>query len=82
MSKINVMQDHPCTFRYNFPVDRFDRPGGFYSLADLPIAGRKVLERQGKVTALDSKQELYEVVDDLGGWTLVVPMSDVELEEI
>ena len=32
-----------CTYTYKFVVDEFGRPGGMYSLADLPITGYKEL---------------------------------------
>ena len=31
-----------CTYKKEFPVDEFGRPGALYSLADLPVAGIKV----------------------------------------
>ena len=68
-----------CKYKYEFPVDEFGRPGGFYSLADLPVVGYKVLERFGTLKKRDSKKELYELKDDENNWTLVVPFSDVEL---
>ncbi len=61
-----------------FPVDGWDRPGGFYSLADVPVRCHKELTRNGVVTARDSKKELYEVVDTEKGWKLVVPFDMVE----
>ena len=68
-----------CKYKYEFPVDEFGRPGGFYSLADLPVVGYKILERTGTLLKQDSKQKLYELKDDSKNWTLVVPFSDVEL---
>tara|TARA_Y100001937_G_C6920188_1_gene241409 strand:+ start:221 stop:436 length:216 start_codon:yes stop_codon:yes gene_type:complete len=68
-----------CKYKYEFPVDEFGRPGGFYSLADLPVVGYKILERTGTLLKQDSKQKLYELKDDIKNWTLVVPFSDVEL---
>ena len=38
-----------CTYKKLFPVDEWGRPGGFYSLADVPIANEKVLVREGTV---------------------------------
>ena len=67
-----------CKYKYEFPVDEFGRPGGFYSLADLPVVGYKILERTGTLLKQDSKQKLYELKDDRKNWTLVVPFSDVE----
>ena len=68
-----------CKYKYEFPIDEFGRPGGFYSLADLPVVGYKMLERTGTLLKQDSKQKLYELKDDKNNWTLVVPFSDVEL---
>ena len=68
-----------CKYKYKFPVDEFGRPGGFYSLADLPVVGYKILERFVTLKKRDSKKELYELKDDENNWTLVVPFSDVEL---
>ena len=68
-----------CKYKYEFPIDEFGRPGGFYSLADLPVVGYKILERTGTLLKQDSKQKLYELKDDKNNWTLVVPFSDVEL---
>ena len=74
-----------CTYKKEFPVDEFGRPGALYSLADLPVVGTKVLEREGTVIAQDSNRELYEIKDtgkDPGGFTVVVPMSDVEFANV
>tara|TARA_B100001996_G_scaffold366083_1_gene336468 strand:- start:342 stop:572 length:231 start_codon:yes stop_codon:yes gene_type:complete len=74
-----------CTYKKEFPVDEFGRPGGFYSMADLPIVSTKVLEREGTVIAQDSNKGLYEIKDtgrDPGGFTVVVPMSDVEVANV
>ena len=71
------------TYKYKFPVDSFDRPGGMYSLTDLPVAGFKVLERECEVLTQDSKQKLYEVRDIEKNWTLVVPFEDIgDIEEV
>ena len=48
-----------CTYKKEFPVDEFGRPGGMYSLADLPIVSMKVLEREGTLISQDSKKKLY-----------------------
>tara|TARA_Y100000114_G_scaffold147097_1_gene158505 strand:- start:1119 stop:1337 length:219 start_codon:yes stop_codon:yes gene_type:complete len=70
-----------CTYKKEFPVDEFGRPGALYSLADLPVAGIKVLEREGTVISQDSKKKLYQIKDDKG-FTVVVPMSDVEVANV
>lgn len=68
-----------CKYKYEFPVDEFGRPGAMYSLADLPVAGYKILERTGTLLKQDSKKKLYELKDDENNWTLVVPFADVEV---
>ena len=70
-----------CTYTYKFVVDEFGRPGGMYSLADLPVVGSKVLEREGTLISQDSKKKLYQIKDDKG-FTVVVPMSDVEIANV
>ena len=70
-----------CEYTYKFPVDEWDRIGGLYSLADVPVVSYKDLTRLGEIVTRDKDQELYEVVDDQEGWTLVVPFSDVKLLE-
>ena len=68
-----------CRYKYKFPVDEFGRPGGMYSLADLPVVGYKILERVGTLKKRDSVKELYELQDMEKNWTLVVPFEDVEI---
>ena len=70
-----------CTYKKEFPVDEFGRPGALYSLADLPVVGSKVLEREGTPISQDSKKKLYQIKDDKG-FTVVVPMSDVEVANV
>ena len=70
-----------CTYKKEFPVDEFGRPGALYSLADLPVAGIKVLEREGTLISQDSKKKLYQIKDDKR-FTVVVPMSDVEIANV
>ena len=71
----------PCTYTKTFPVDAWDRLGGFYSLADVHIAGYKELTREGTVLARDRETQLYEVEDSETGKVFVVPMDDVVLED-
>ena len=68
-----------CKYKYKFPVDEFGRPGGMYSLADLPVVGYKILERVGTLKKRDTAKELYELQDNVNNWTLVVPFEDVEI---
>ena len=73
-----------CTYTYEFTVDEFGRPGGMYSLADLPIVAIKELTRTGTIIAQDSANQLYEIKDDgrdPGGFTVVVPMNQVVVSD-
>ena len=67
-----------CEYTYKFPVDEWDRIGRLYSLADVPVVSHKDITRLGEIVTRDKDQELYEVVDDQKGWTIVVPFSDVK----
>jgi len=69
-----------CTYKKEFPIDEFGRPGGFYSLADCPVVATKVLERTGFIVARDTNTELYKIKDDDNlAMQVVVPMKDVEI---
>ena len=68
-----------CRYKFKFPVDEFGRPGGMYSLADLPVVGYKILERVGTLKKRDTAKKLYELQDIEKNWTLVVPFEDVEI---
>ena len=70
-----------CTYKHEFPVDEWGRPGGFYSLADVPVVRHTELERDGHVVARDTRKELYEVEDPEMGRKFVVPFSKVTLLE-
>jgi hypothetical protein len=67
-----------CEYKYKFPVDEWDRIGGLYSLADVPVVRYKDITRLGEIITRDKDQGLYEVVDDQKGWKFVVPFSDVK----
>ena len=69
-----------CTYKFKFPVDEFGRPGGMYSMADLPIAYHKELSRTGKITGRDQETHLYEIKDK-EGFTVIVPFKAVRLCE-
>ena len=45
------MTKYLVKYKYEFPVDEWDRPSGFYTLADVPIKEMKVLERTGEIIA-------------------------------
>lgn len=75
---------YKCKYTYEFPVDRFGRPGAFYSLADLPVVGQKRLTRDGILEATnDTLEELmFRVRDVKCNFTCWVPESDVEIGEV
>ena len=54
---------YTCKYKAEWPVDRYGRLGGMYSLADLPIKGYVEMERTGTLVSQDSKREMYEVQD-------------------
>ena len=54
---------YTCKYKAEWPVDKFGRIGGMYSLADLPVQGYVELERTGTFVSQDSKRQMYEVQD-------------------
>ncbi len=70
-----------CYYKKEFPVDEYGRPGGFYSLADLPIMKNDVLSRKGIVEAKNAEHQMYRVRDVEKGWEFWVPMTDVSMGE-
>ena len=66
-----------CTYKKVFPVDEYGRPGGFYSLADLPIMEHKELTRSGVIIAKNEEEQYYKVRDTEKNFTEWVPMEDV-----
>tara|TARA_R110002074_G_scaffold278303_5_gene449811 strand:- start:119 stop:379 length:261 start_codon:yes stop_codon:yes gene_type:complete len=69
-----------CKYTAEFPVDEWDRLGGLYSLADVPIAKYKKITREGTITARDRDTRLFEIQDEEKGFTIVVPMDDVKVD--
>ena len=57
------MAEYHCTYKKVFPVDEYGRPGGFYSLADLPIMEHKELTRNGVIVAKNEEEQYYKVRD-------------------
>lgn len=69
---------YACKFRLkNIPLDKYGRPGGLASLADLPIERYGDYESIGVLKTRDSQKELVEVIDEKGGKTHVVPFADI-----
>jgi hypothetical protein len=77
-------KEYKCKYKAEWPVDKFGRLGGMYSLADLPIEAYVEQEREGRLVSQDSKRELYEVQDAEKQFIKrVVPFSNVtEIEEV
>ena len=67
-------------YKYEFPVDEFGRPSGFYTLADVPIADIKVLERTGEVIAKNIENKMLKIKDyDNLATSVWVKADDVEI---
>ena len=73
------MAEYHCTYKKVFPVDEFGRPGGFYSLADLPIMEHKELTRSGIIVAKNDEEQYYKVRDTEKNFVEWVPMADVTI---
>ena len=70
-----------CTYTKEFPVDEFGRPGGMYSLADLPIQEYKMLTSDGILEAKNEEAQKYKVRDVEKNFVEWVPMDDVQIGE-
>ena len=70
-----------CIYTKEFPVDEFGRPGGMYSLADLPIQEYKMLTRDGILEAKNEEAQKYKVRDVEKNFVEWVPMDDVQIGE-
>ena len=66
---------YECEYTFEFPVDKWDRPGGIYSMADVPIKTYKKLTRDGVVISKDSNKNLYEIKDSNDSFIVHVPMK-------
>jgi len=66
-------QDQEVKFTVNLPLDEFGRPGGMYSLADLPVVRHGDVVLEGKITAMDSERGVYAVEDITGREYVVTP---------
>jgi len=71
-----------CYYTKEFPIDEYGRLGGFYSLADLPIARYDKLSRPGIIVAKNEEEQYYKVRDVEKNFTEWVPMMDVNVGEI
>jgi hypothetical protein len=65
IENITPGKSYTCTFTLNnVPLDRFGRPGGMMSLADLPIEKYGNYTSTGTLVARDTASRLVEVLDD------------------
>lgn len=78
---LEVGKGYECTFTVkNIPLDRFGRPGGMYSLADIPVEKIGDYTSIGAIIARDLNIKLIEVEDfkvDGKPKTYVVNFEDV-----
>ena len=74
------MTKYLVKYKYEFPVDEWDRPSGFYTLADVPVRCMKVLERTGEIIAKNIEHKMLKIKDDdnlaMSDW---VKADDVEI---
>ena len=70
-----------CYYEKEWPLDEYGRPGGFYSLADLPIVQHKRMTRDGILEAKNDEAQKYKVRDVEKNFVNWVPMNDVTIGE-
>jgi hypothetical protein len=58
------MKKYFVKYKYKFPVDEWNRPSGFYTLADVPIKDMKVLERTGIIVGKNIENKMLRIKDD------------------
>ena len=74
------MTKYLVKYKYEFPVDEWDRPSGFYTLADVSIKCMKVLERSGEIIAKNIKNKMLKIKDDDNlAMSIWVKADDVEI---
>ena len=76
------MEDFICKYSADFPVDEYDRPGGLYSLSDLPIRRHKTLTREGVLLAHDASGEMFKIRDTEFGFTRWVSADNITFEDV
>jgi len=74
------MTKYLVKYKYEFPVDEWDRPSGFYTLADVPVRCMKVLERTGEIIAKNIEHKMLKIKDDDNlAMSVWVKADDVEI---
>ena len=84
--KIKLDTPIACTYMYRGPLDDYGRPGGFNSLADLPISSvQHSVKRQGFIeeVSLDNNDDtlIYKVSDeDITSYVRVLDETQVQID--
>ena len=79
IENITPGKSYNCTFTVkDIPLDEFGRPGGMYSMADLPIAKIGDYTSTGSLVARDTNKRLVEVLDDRSNRKYVASFDDLE----
>ena len=65
-----------CKYTREFPVDEWNRPGGFYSMSDVPIKRYAVLTRTARILAREGT--MVEVEDCERGWRFSLDSTYIE----
>ena len=77
-------ESYACKFRVrDIPLDEWDRPGGLYSLADVPIKRVGDYEGFGFLKQRDLEQRLVVIVDEKLNRDWVVSFDDIwDVDEV
>jgi len=79
IENITPGKSYNCTFTVkDIPLDQFGRPGGMYSMADLPVAKYGNYTSTGALVARDTASRLVEVLDDRSNKKYVASFDDLE----
>lgn len=79
ISEVQTGKRYNCNFTVpECPLDEFGRPGGFMSMADLPVVRTGSYSSTGELVARDLKSELVEVLCDKINKKFVVKFADLE----
>jgi len=80
--EVEEVDKNRCYYEAEFPIDEYGRLGGLYSLADLPIAEYKRLNRRGNIVAINTYHTKYKVRDVEKMFEIWVPMDDVYIGDV
>lgn len=71
-------ESYACKFRVkNIPLDRYGRPGGQFSLADMPVERHGDYESLGLLVARDMNTRLVRLQDERTKKEFVVSFDDI-----